>query len=100
MVDKNFHVAEDAPFDDDSPEWTKEMFAQARPGREVLPPEVIEAFAEARAKRRGRPPLGDRPKIAVKIRLDSDVVDAYRATGRNWQTRLNADLRQAILAQP
>jgi len=100
MANEEFRVDEDAPFDDDSPEWTEEMFAKARPGREVLPPEVIAAFEQARARRRGRPPLGDAPKIAVKIRLDSDVVEAYRATGRNWQTRLNADLRLAILPRP
>jgi uncharacterized protein (DUF4415 family) len=43
---------------------------------------------------RGRPPLGERAKKAVTIRLDVDVVEAYRALGRGWQTRLNADLRR------
>jgi uncharacterized protein (DUF4415 family) len=43
---------------------------------------------------RGRPPLGDRAKRAVTIRLDADVIAAYRALGRGWQTRLNADLRR------
>lgn len=44
--------------------------------------------------RRGRPPL-DNPKQAVKLRLDADVLAAYRATGEGWQTRINADLRKA-----
>jgi uncharacterized protein (DUF4415 family) len=100
QFEPGFVFDEDAPFDDENPEWTEEMFAQARPAREVLPPEVMEAFAQARAKRRGRPPVGETPKLAVKIRLDAEVVEAYRATGRNWQTRLNADLRQVILARP
>jgi uncharacterized protein (DUF4415 family) len=43
---------------------------------------------------RGRPPLGDRAKRTVTIRLDADVVDSYRALGRGWQTTLNADLRR------
>jgi uncharacterized protein (DUF4415 family) len=43
---------------------------------------------------RGRPPLGDRVKRTVTIRLDVDVVEAYRALGRGWQTTLNADLRR------
>jgi uncharacterized protein (DUF4415 family) len=43
---------------------------------------------------RGRPPLGDRAKRIVTIRLDADVVEAYRALGRGWQTRLNDDLRR------
>jgi uncharacterized protein (DUF4415 family) len=74
------------------------MFDQARPGSEILPCEVIEAFAEAR-KARGRPRLLA-PKVSVKLRLDPDIVTAYRATGRNWQTRINADLRRMILASP
>ena len=44
--------------------------------------------------RRGRPPLPN-PKQAVKLRLDADVVAAYRKTGNGWQTRINADLRKA-----
>jgi uncharacterized protein (DUF4415 family) len=46
------------------------------------------------SKRRGRPPL-ENPKEAVKLRLDHDVLAAYRKTGSGWQTRINADLRKA-----
>jgi hypothetical protein len=45
--------------------------------------------------RRGRPPLSDKPKTAITLRLDEDVVQAYRETGEGWQTRINADLRRA-----
>lgn len=31
-------------------------------------------------------------KVPVSIRLDKSVVEYYRATGRLWQTRINADL--------
>jgi uncharacterized protein (DUF4415 family) len=44
--------------------------------------------------RRGRPKL-DSPKEAIKLRLDADVLEAYRETGDGWQTRINADLRKA-----
>src|ERR1700676_1985308 len=44
--------------------------------------------------KRGRPPL-KYPKEAVKLRLDHDVLAAYRKTGNGWQTRINADLRKA-----
>jgi uncharacterized protein (DUF4415 family) len=44
--------------------------------------------------RRGRPPL-ESPKQAVKLRIDADVLAAYRKTGDGWQTRINADLRKA-----
>jgi uncharacterized protein (DUF4415 family) len=45
--------------------------------------------------RRGRPPLSGQSKTAVTLRLDADVVKAYRETGEGWQTRINADLRRA-----
>ena len=44
---------------------------------------------------RGRPPVGDRPKTAVSLRLDRDVVEYYRATGAGWQTRINGILKRA-----
>jgi len=67
---------------DDAPEWTAEDFARAeiRDGDKLV--------------RRGRPPLPS-PKQAVKLRLDADVLAAYRKTGEGWQTRINADLRKA-----
>ena len=45
--------------------------------------------------RRGRPPVSGKPKAAITLRLDEDVVKAYRETGKGWQTRINADLRRA-----
>jgi uncharacterized protein (DUF4415 family) len=44
--------------------------------------------------RRGRPPLGDRPKSSVTLRLDADVLESYRALGAGWQSQINADLRR------
>ena len=34
----------------------------------------------------------ENPKEAVKLRLDHDVLAAYRKTGSGWRTRINADL--------
>ena len=67
---------------DDAPELTDAFFdhAEIRQGEKVI--------------RRGRPPLPS-PKQAVKLRLDADVLAAYRKTGAGWQTRINADLRKA-----
>ena len=33
------------------------------------------------------------PKNAISIRLDKDVVDFFKATGKGYQTRINAVLR-------
>jgi uncharacterized protein (DUF4415 family) len=67
---------------DDAPELTDRFFdrAEIRQGDRIV--------------RRGRPPLPS-PKQAVKLRLDADVLAAYRKTGAGWQTRINADLRKA-----
>ena len=45
--------------------------------------------------RPGRPPLGDKAKGTITIRLDPDVLESYRALGAGWQTKINADLRRA-----
>ncbi len=42
-----------------------------------------------------------RPTVAVKrptlnMRVDPDVLDAFKATGQGWQTRINAALRGAV----
>ncbi len=44
--------------------------------------------------RRGRPRLAH-PKQAVKLRIDHDVLEHFRASGPGWQTRMNAALRKA-----
>ena len=68
---------------DDGPELLNDFFrhGEVRHGERLV--------------RRGRPPLSGKPKTAITLRLDEDVVKAYRETGEGWQTRINADLRRA-----
>jgi uncharacterized protein (DUF4415 family) len=61
---------------------------------ELTDEQLAKAVLSIGGKRRGRP-LSERPKRAGKLRLDADVINAYRATGQGWQTRINADLRRA-----
>jgi uncharacterized protein (DUF4415 family) len=35
-------------------------------------------------------------KSAISIRLDTDLIEALRATGSGWQTRVNDILRQHL----
>ena len=49
--------------------------------------------------RRGRPPKAA-PKISTTIRLDTDVMEAFRAGGEGWQSRINAALREWLDSQP
>ena len=44
---------------------------------------------------RGRPPVA-RPKAALTMRVDADALDAFKANGPGWQTRINALLRDAV----
>jgi uncharacterized protein (DUF4415 family) len=44
----------------------------------------------------GRPAL-ETPKEFTGIRLDADVLAALRASGRGWQTRVNALLRREFV---
>ncbi len=73
----------------------REALRQAKRGEyaAVHTPEQIMA-------RRGRPVGTTKPdtKVAVKMRLDPDLVAALRATGRGWQTRANQILRERVLA--
>lgn len=73
----------------DNPQWSAEDFAKARPFREVFPD-----LAASIDRARGRPPL-EKPKRQISIRLDQDVIDKFRATGKGWQARVNAILKQA-----
>jgi len=77
--------------DDDDVEWTEEMFrvAAVYQGDKLIGP------ATGTLKSLGRP-ISANPKKQVTLRLDPDVVEAFRATGKGWQSRINAELRKAL----
>ena len=85
----------DGPFveDDENPTWTKDDFARAS-GPEALSAAELAAFPRT-AARLGRPKLAT-TKVAVKLRLDPDVIAGFKAAGPGWQTRINAALRAAL----
>ena len=86
--------------DDENPELTDESFAKARPASEVLPGLFGHAAAKAMLKpKRGRPVLAT-PKEHINIRLDADIVGAFKESGTGWQTRLNNALREWIKTHP
>jgi uncharacterized protein (DUF4415 family) len=71
----------------DSPELTKEDFARARPFAEALP-------ELAASIRKGRGPSKVPTKKLVSLRLSGQVIEAYKAKGPGWQSRIDADLRR------
>lgn len=66
--------------DPDAPDFSQEMRAELK-------------------RLRGRP-RGTGRKTATSIRIDKDVLSAFRATGRGWQTRMNDALRAWLTAKP
>ncbi len=65
---------------DDAPELTDDFFERAD---ELIGQRVV---------RRGRP-AGSGTKVSTTVRFDADILEAFRAAGPGWQTRMNAVLR-------
>jgi len=83
----------------DSPELTRDWFKRARPAREV-DPELVAAHENGTLRYRGqRGPQKSPTKVAVSIRLSSDVLKHFKSTGNGWQTRLDNALRLLIGGQ-
>ena len=78
--------------DDDNPEWTRDEIRTARPALDVIAEKFGPKAAEALRRGPGRPAKPDR-KINQTLRLDPDVVEAYRQRGPGWQTHINEVLR-------
>jgi len=57
-------------------------------GLDKLPEAAQKAF-----RKRGRP-FSDNPKKLVSLRVDADVLDAFKNTGTGWQTRINQVLKE------
>lgn len=72
---------------DDAPEWTDEMFERA------------DLYIGETLIRRGRP-KAETPKQAINIRLSPEVLARFRATGKGWQTRIDAALKDWLATHP
>ena len=66
--------------DDDAPELDDAFFERA------------DEFVGQQLVRRGRP-RAEKPKQALTVRYDPEVVAAFKATGKGWQTRMNDALK-------
>lgn len=72
---------------DDAPELDDEFFERA------------DEYQGEKLVKRGRP-LGSSNKISTTVRFDADVLDAFRAGGPGWQTRMNEVLRDWLIKHP
>lgn len=75
--------------DPDDHEMTDEEFAHRVTPEDALPPGFLAAVRARRGP--GRKPS----KLSVTLRLDPDVVEAFKADGPGWQSRVNSALREA-----
>jgi uncharacterized protein (DUF4415 family) len=78
--------------DEENPEWSADDFRRARPALDAIAEHFGPVAAEALRQGRGRPPNPDR-KVNQTLRLDPDVLAAWRRTGPGWQSRINDVLR-------
>ncbi len=92
---KPAHISQADWEDGDIPELTAEDFRRMRPAREVLPGLVGAKVAAELLRPRGRP-RKENPKAQVTLRLDTEIVEHYKAGGAGWQTRINAVLKRAV----
>jgi len=84
---KKGYSAKDLREVSDNPEWTRKDFAKARPFSEALP-------NLAASIRKGRGPNKAPTKKLVSLRLSGQVLEAYKAKGPGWQSRIDEDLRR------
>ena len=71
---------------DDAPELDEELFQNAHI-----------YIGDTLIKRGvGRPPIKN-AKEMLSLRLDSDVLEKLRASGKGWQTRLSKHIKEAVL---
>ena len=70
-------------------ELTTEDFKSFKPASEVLPASLMKKLGV-------RGPQKTPKKVITTIRLDADVIEAYRSTGRGWQTLVNQFLRDDL----
>ena len=77
---------------DDNPPLTTDEWKKMRKAVDVVP-HIVAAYNRSR----GRPPVGDAPKVAVSLRVDPTVLAVFKTTGTGWQTRMNDALAKAAL---
>ena len=75
--------------DADADEATDDQLAQAKSFADVFP-DLMEAIRRGR----GRPAIAN-PRKQISLRLDGDVIEKFKSTGKGWQSRVNEALRKA-----
>lgn len=75
--------------DPDNPEWTEEMFRDARPASEVFP-DIVARYRKSRGKQKAP------TKVKTTMRFSPEVLEYFKSTGDGWQTRMDAVLKAYV----
>ena len=81
-------------------ELTKEDLKHFRPASEVLPQLFSKEVADEMLSKKPGRKLGSGVKDSQTVRFDRDVLAAFKATGKGWQTRMNEALREWLKEHP
>ena len=79
-------------------ELTRDDVREMRPAADVLPPELVAMLPKRGPGERG--PQKQPTKVSVTARYSPEVIAYFRATGKGWQSRMDAALKQYIASQP
>jgi uncharacterized protein (DUF4415 family) len=80
------HISKDWVDPDDAPELDEQWFQDAHV-----------YIGDTLIKRGvGRPPIKN-TKEMLSLRLDADILEKLRASGKGWQTRLSNHIKEAVL---
>ena len=77
-------------------ELTAADFARMRPAREVLPEIFPAQLAAEMLKPKGRGPGKKATKAVTTLRLPTETLMRWKATGPGWQTRMAEVLAKAL----
>lgn len=84
--------------DPDNPEFVFSRSEVVQNAVDFFGPEKY-AQVLAMKRPRGRPKAAE-TKVFTALRLDADLLAAFKATGKGWQTRINAALRVFLHEHP
>ncbi len=75
----------------DNPPLTDEELSRLRPGTEGMPAAMGAAF-----RKRGGRPRAEVRRVPISLRVDPEVLAAYKAGGPGWQTRMQEVLAKGV----
>ena len=76
--------------DDENPEWTEEVLSEAVRVGDL--PRSLRTKLQSKASRS----ITAQTKVATTIPFDEDVLAFFKASGKDWQTRINEVLRNYV----